>query len=313
MQAPNVMLTIAKISVPEIPLLPGDPQTPPLSGCKLKWKRQYLWVSPIQPNHAKTLPALQNEQWFKQCLVHSSIQAVYLSPDLDEPTLKAWMNTCECAKKQAFLRLPSMTLPQKRYRWAWWIKRSLDWFVASLLLLILAPIMLLLALLIRLDSPGPILYKQWRVGRRGKLFRVLKFRSMIDGAEQLHHQVMGHQPGLHKLKADPRVTRLGRWMRKYSLDELPQLINVLRGEMSLVGPRPWAIYDAVRIPRKECSRLNALPGITGAWQISGRSKLFDLETVSYLDLEYLRNWTIQEDLRILLMTIPKVLSGVNAY
>jgi lipopolysaccharide/colanic/teichoic acid biosynthesis glycosyltransferase len=125
--------------------------------------------------------------------------------------------------------------------------------------------------------------------------------------------VMGHQTGLHKLKADPRVTRAGRWMRKYSLDELPQLINVLRGEMSLVGPRPWALYDAIRFPKKECSRLNALPGITGAWQISGRSKLFDLETVNYLDLEYLRNWTIQEDLRILVLTIPKVLSGVNAY
>ncbi|WAL59168.1 heterocyst development glycosyltransferase HepC [Thermocoleostomius sinensis] len=313
MQVSNVMLTIAKISVPDIPLLPGDPQVSPLSGCKLKWKRQWLWVSPTQSNPTKTLPALQNEQWFKECLVHSPIRAVYLSPDLDEPTLKAWMNTCECAGKQAFLRLPSITLPQKRYRWAWWIKRSLDWVVASLLLLLLAPIMLLLALLIRLDSSGPILYRQWRVGRRGKLFRVLKFRSMIDGAEQLHHQVMGSQPGLHKLKSDPRVTRLGGWMRKYSLDELPQLINVLRGEMSLVGPRPWALYDAVRIPRKECSRLNALPGITGAWQISGRSKLFDLETVNYLDLEYLRNWTIQEDLRILLMTIPRVISGVNAY
>jgi lipopolysaccharide/colanic/teichoic acid biosynthesis glycosyltransferase len=313
MKAPNVMLTIAKISVPDIPSLPGDPQALPLSACKLKWKRQWLWVSANQLNDFRTLPALQSEQWFKECLVHSSVRAVYLSPDLDEPTLKAWMNSCEYAKKQAFLRLPSITLPQKRYRWAWWIKRSLDWLVSSLLLLILAPVMLLLALLIRLDSPGPILYKQWRVGRRGKLFRVLKFRSMIDGAEQLHHQVMGHQTGLHKLKADPRVTRVGRWMRKYSLDELPQLVNVLRGEMSLVGPRPWALYDAIRIPKKECSRLNALPGITGAWQISGRSRLFDLETVNYLDLEYLRNWTIQEDLRILVMTIPKVLSGVNAY
>lgn len=307
------MLTIAKISILHSPVLPGEPSAAlSLPACKLRWKQQWLWVTPAG-SEATPLPALSDAQWFKECLVHSAIRAVYLSSDLNEATLKTWMDISNQAGKQVFLRLPSLTLPQKRYRWAWWIKRSLDWLVASLLLLLLSPILLLLALLIRLDSPGPILFRQWRVGKRGKLFRVFKFRSMIDGADKLHHQLMGQQAGLHKLEDDPRVTRVGRWMRKYSLDELPQLINVLRGEMSLVGPRPWAIYDAIRIPKKECSRLNALPGITGAWQVAGRSKLFDLEAVSYLDLEYLRNWTIQQDLKILLMTIPKVLSGVNAY
>lgn len=308
------MLTIAKISVPDLPALPGElPSSFPQSACKLKWKQQWLWVTPARSEAIEALPALNHEQWLKECLVHSEIRAIYLSADLDERTLKAWMDIGENAGKQVFLRLPSLTLPQKRYRWAWWIKRSLDWLVAALLLLGLSPILLLLAMLIRLDSPGPILFKQWRVGKRGRLFRVFKFRSMVEGADKLHHQVMGQQVGLHKLEDDPRVTTTGRWMRKYSLDELPQLINVLRGEMSLVGPRPWALYDAIRIPKKECSRLNALPGITGAWQVAGRSKLFDLEAVSYLDLEYLRNWTIQQDLKILLMTIPKVLSGVNAY
>jgi lipopolysaccharide/colanic/teichoic acid biosynthesis glycosyltransferase len=313
MKAPKVMLTIAKISALEAPLLPGDPQPPVLSACKLRWKQRWLWVSPIHAREVRPLPALKDAQWLQQCLAHSLVRAVYLSPDLDEPTLRTWMNTCEQAHKQVFLRLPSLSLPHQRDRWAWWVKRSLDWLVAALLLLILSPLLLLLALVIRLDSPGPVFYQQWRVGRRGKLFRLWKFRSMVDGAEQLHDQLMSHQPGLHKLPADPRITRVGKWLRKYSLDELPQLINVLRGEMSLVGPRPWALYDAIRIPKRECSRLNALPGITGAWQVSERSRLFDLEAVSYLDLEYLRNWTIQEDLKILLMTIPKVISGVNAY
>lgn len=308
------MLTIAKISILDPPVLPGEPSNSlPLLACKLRWKQQWLWVTPARSPEAEALPALSDAQWFKECLVHSPIRAVYLSADLDEAALKTWMDISQQAGKPAFLRLPSLTLPQRRYRWAWWIKRSLDWLVASLLLLLLSPMLLLLALLIRLDSSGPILFQQWRVGKRGKLFRVFKFRSMVDGADKLHHQVMGQQAGLHKLEDDPRVTAVGRWMRKYSLDELPQLLNVLRGEMSLVGPRPWAIYDAIRIPKKECSRLNALPGITGAWQVAGRSKLFDLEAVSYLDLEYLRNWTIQQDLKILLMTIPKVLSGVNAY
>jgi len=308
------MLTIAKISVPDLPSLPGEtPNRSFQSACKLKWKQQWLWVTPARSEAIEALPALNHEQWLKECLVHSAIQAIYLSADLDESTLKAWMDIGEKAGKQVFLRLPSLTLPQNRYRWTWWIKRSLDWLVAALLLLCLSPILLFLAMIIRLNSRGPILFKQWRVGKRGRLFRVFKFRSMVDGADKLHHQVMGQQVGLHKLEDDPRVTAVGRWMRKYSLDELPQLINVLRGEMSLVGPRPWALYDAIRIPKKECSRLNALPGITGAWQVAGRSKLFDLEAVSYLDLEYLRNWTIQQDLKILLMTIPKVLSGVNAY
>lgn len=308
------MLTIAKISVFDSPALPGEPASLlSVPACRLRWKQQWLWVTPARSQETDSLPALSDAQWFKECLVRSAVRAVYLSSDLDEVTLKTWMDISKQADKTVFLRLPSLTLPQTRYRWAWWIKRSLDWLVASLLLLLLAPLLLLLSLLIRLDSPGPILFQQWRVGKRGKLFRVFKFRSMIDGADQFHHQVMGQQSGLHKLEDDPRVTRIGRWMRKYSLDELPQLINVLRGEMSLVGPRPWAIYDAIRIPKKECSRLNALPGITGAWQVAGRSKLFDLEAVSYLDLEYLRNWTIQQDLKILLMTIPKVISGVNAY
>jgi lipopolysaccharide/colanic/teichoic acid biosynthesis glycosyltransferase len=167
-------------------------------------------------------------------------------------------------------------------------------------------------LLIRATSPGPIFFRQWRIGDRGQLFEMLKFRSMVAGAEKLHHQVMGEQAGLHKCHDDIRVTPLGVWMRKLSLDELPQLINVLRGEMSLVGPRPWALYDAIRLKLPWKKRLKAMPGITGAWQVSKRSNLLDLEQVSQIDLNYLRNWSLWKDFQILILTIPKVISGIGA-
>ena len=193
------------------------------------------------------------------------------------------------------------------------MKRALDWAVAALLLILLSPMLLCLAGLIRMVSPGPIFFKQWRVGERGKLFQIIKFRTMIVGAERLHHQLMCNQDGLHKLQDDPRITPLGRWMRKYSLDELPQLLNVLRGEMSLVGPRPWALYDAVRINPELQPRLNALPGVTGAWQVESRSHLRDLNLVNRGDLKYLHTWSIKQDLKFLLLTIPKVLTGFGAY
>jgi len=136
---------------------------------------------------------------------------------------------------------------------------------------------------------------------------------MTIDAEEQHHQVMGDQSGLHKLVADPRTTSIGKWLRKYSLDELPQLFNVLRGEMSLVGPRPWALYDALRIDEAGKTRLNALPGITGAWQVETRSQLLDLNAVNKCDLEYLGSWSLIKDLKILLLTIPKVISGSGAY
>ena len=122
-----------------------------------------------------------------------------------------------------------------------------------------------------------------------------------------------NQKGLHKLEQDPRITCLGKWLRKYSLDELPQLFNVLRGEMSLVGPRPWALYDALRLEEKGKKRLNALPGITGAWQVTARSKLLDLDAVTNCDLEYLYDWSLVKDLKILMLTVPKVVNGSDAY
>jgi lipopolysaccharide/colanic/teichoic acid biosynthesis glycosyltransferase len=267
-----------------------------------------------QPQHRTSRRNGFGEAWLKWCLHYPPLQAICLDSQLGEMGLKQWANWSQSAGKPCFLRLPNVSqIPQKQKPWQWRCKRFLDWMVAAILLTLLSPLMLVLMALILIDSPGPIFFKQWRVGYRGQLFQIIKFRSMKINAEQHHHQVMGNQPGLHKHHADPRVTTLGRWLRKYSLDELPQLINVLRGEMSLVGPRPWALYDALRIDSKSQKRLNALPGITGAWQVEDRSKLLDLATVNQRDLQYLQDWSLQQDLSILWRTIPKVLSGSGAY
>jgi lipopolysaccharide/colanic/teichoic acid biosynthesis glycosyltransferase len=281
---------------------------------RLIWRQRKLLIHSASAYPRVSLPSLGRQDWLVECLQRSPINRVLLDLDLGEDRLNAWANACQKANKIAHLRLPSIpSLPQRRNVLGWSLKRLLDWAAAASLLLVLSPLMLAIAFLIQISSPGPIFYKQWRVGERGKLFQIVKFRSMRVGADQQHHLVMANQPGLHKLKQDPRVTSMGRWLRKYSLDELPQLFNVLRGEMSLVGPRPWALYDATRISPELRVRLNALPGITGAWQVGARSHDLDLTTVNRVDLHYLKSWSLLKDLRFLVLTIPKVMSGFGAY
>jgi lipopolysaccharide/colanic/teichoic acid biosynthesis glycosyltransferase len=282
--------------------------------CQLIWRQDKLIVQRcVQPDDA-ILPPLRNPVWLSECLQRSPVTLVMLDSTLGEEHIKVWADACRLAGKSAYVRVTSIPqMPQKQCPLGWQVKRALDWVAALILLTLFSPVMMWLTVLIYTFSPGPIFYHQWRIGERGKLFRIIKFRTMIIGADRLHHQVMGKQDGLHKLKDDPRLTSVGRWMRKYSLDELPQLLNVLRGEMSLVGPRPWALYDSVRIAPSLQQRLNALPGITGAWQVQSRSTLLDLNLVNQGDLKYLHNWSIWLDLRVLLLTIPKVLSGFGAF
>ncbi|MBL1178379.1 heterocyst development glycosyltransferase HepC [Pantanalinema sp. GBBB05] len=281
---------------------------------RLQWRQRQLLVKRNNDRAPLHLPPLENPHWLSECLQRSPVQLVKLAANLSEAELEFWANACASAGKAAFLNVPNTNeLPKKQQRFKWWLKRLFDWSAALLLLILLAPIMLVIAGLIGLQSPGPIFFSQWRVGERGRLFRLLKFRTMVVGAEQLHHQVMGCQPGLHKCENDPRVTAIGRWLRKFSLDELPQLINVLRGEMSLVGPRPWALFDALRLNPQVRHRLSGLPGITGTWQVLARSHLRDLDAATWIDLSYLSNWSIWQDFKILLMTIPKVLLGFGAY
>ena len=194
-------------------------------------------------------------------------------------------------------------------------KRVLD-VVGSLAGLVLsAPLFLLLALLVKLESRGPVFYKSRRIGWRGRSFTFYKFRSMVDGAhhhrEHLLHLNEADGP-VFKLSRDPRVTRIGRWMRTTSLDEIPQFLNVLKGEMSLVGPRPPLPEEVAHYEPWQCGRLAVRPGITCLWQISGRSTIGFQEWMR-LDLEYIRHQSFWLDLKILLRTIPAVLSREGAF
>ena len=196
-------------------------------------------------------------------------------------------------------------------------KRGLDAVLAGTALLLLVPVLVLVAVLVRLASPGPALFRQTRVGLDGKPFQMLKFRTMHVGVDDgAHRQYVGlllsgdvePQQGLYKLDADPRVNRVGAILRRSSIDELPQLINVLRGEMSLVGPRPALPYEARMFPAWAAPRFAVRPGLTGLWQVSGRNRVTMLDGLR-LDVEYVAHRTLLLDLLILLRTVPAVLAG----
>jgi exopolysaccharide biosynthesis polyprenyl glycosylphosphotransferase len=181
--------------------------------------------------------------------------------------------------------------------------------------LALAPFFVAIAIAIKLDSPGPVFYRQERVGKDGARFGMLKFRSMRQDADRLLEALRQKNEAtgpLFKMRDDPRVTRVGRILRRLSLDELPQLFNVLRGEMSLVGPRPPIPSEVAEYEEWQFGRLRAVPGITGLWQVSGRSDV-PFHDMVRLDLHYIRNWSLALDLAILLRTIPAVLTSRGAY
>ena len=195
------------------------------------------------------------------------------------------------------------------------IKRGLDLIITIPTLLILSPLILIIAIVIKLDSPGPIFFIQERIGRNGKPFLTYKFRTMVVEAEALREQLTAFNEAdgpLFKMRNDPRTTRVGRYLRRFSLDELPQTINVLRGEMSLVGPRPALPQEVAAYEPWHRKRLEASPGLTGLWQVSGRSDL-GFEEMMLLDIYYVENWTPVLDLSILFRTLPKVLWGSGAY
>jgi len=189
------------------------------------------------------------------------------------------------------------------------LKRAFDFAGAALVLVATAPVMAAIAVAIRRDSPGPVLFRQWRIGREGEPFTIFKFRTMVDGAETLKDSLrnLNEAEGLFKIQHDPRITRVGRWLRRSSLDELPQIFNVLLGQMSLVGPRPLVGDEDGRILGVRRGRLRLTPGMTGQWQISGGARV-PLEDMVKLDHLYVSNWTLWGDLKILLRTVPYMLA-----
>ncbi|HEY8178625.1 MAG TPA: sugar transferase [Candidatus Limnocylindria bacterium] len=190
-------------------------------------------------------------------------------------------------------------------------KRAFDVAAATVLLVVTAPLTASIVILIRATSRGPIIYRQERIGLAGTPFTLYKFRTMQAGAPvEVHEQfvaamistsAIAESPGIYKLQGDPRITRIGKWLRRMSLDELPQLVNVLRGQMSLIGPRPPLAYEVARYAPWQHERLSVRPGITGLWQVSGRNRLTYAQMCA-VDIEYIRGWSFRRDLSIALRT-----------
>jgi exopolysaccharide biosynthesis polyprenyl glycosylphosphotransferase len=193
-------------------------------------------------------------------------------------------------------------------------KRVIDIVFSSAALIVVSPLLLAIAIAVKLDSPGPVFYSSGRIGKRGRTFRCIKFRSMVPDAEMQRDEIMhlNERDGvLFKVTNDPRITRFGRFLRKYSLDELPQFFNVLRGEMSVVGPRPPLADEVREYEPGHLRRLDVAPGITGLWQVHARQ---DPSFASYvsLDMTYIDNWSIWLDFKIVLRTVGVVLAGTGS-
>jgi lipopolysaccharide/colanic/teichoic acid biosynthesis glycosyltransferase len=212
--------------------------------------------------------------------------------------------------RQAFFPTPQQVHPSVTSR----LKRMIDIVGALVGIGIVGLIALPIAVAIQLDNPGPLFYSQIRCGLYGKTFRIWKFRSMVVGADQLKHLVNNQAKGnIFKNRNDPRITRVGRFLRKTSLDEFPQFWNVLRGEMSLVGTRPPTVDEVMKYERHHFQRLLVKPGITGEWQVNGRSKVEDFEDVVKMDVDYQRKWTALYDLKLIFRTVTAVFQKDGAY
>jgi len=220
----------------------------------------------------------------------------------------------DTVKRSGVFMLPPTVVPRSRRNYA--LKRVFDFFVALIAIILLSPVLLLVALAVKLDSKGSALFRQERIGEAGRPFQVLKFRSMrMDSNDAVHRaaiaqfmqgqQIGGAGENRYKLARDPRITRVGGFIRATSLDELPQLFNVLRGDMSIVGPRPAIRYEVEQYRYRHRYRLLVKPGITGIWQVYGRSKV-DFETLVSMDLHYVTDGTFWLDLKLILLTFGVV-------
>lgn len=223
------------------------------SYCTLRWRRGQLLVKSLGQVKQPYLPALHNEKLLVECLKHSPVSLVSIDPLLGEAWLRFWAVACEQANKRIFLSIPSGNkCSRKGSSVAWWLKRLFDWIFALVFLLIMSPVIWGLILLMWIYSPEPIFSREWHVGERGRLFRAIKFRTQ-------------------------NIRPLERWISKHGLDNLPQLLNVLRGDMRLFGSHCWTLEDAVQLNLAAQRELNELPGITSGWQVSSESDLFHLD------------------------------------
>ena len=202
---------------------------------------------------------------------------------------------------------------QSPYRY---IKRFMDVILATIALVVLSPIFLIIAIAIKIESKGPVFFKHTRIGKNGKIIKLYKFRSMVINAEELIKsftpEQMKEYKENYKLTNDPRITKIGKFIRKTSLDEFPQFLNVLKGDMSLVGTRPPTVDEFEQYEGYHKRRLSMKPGLTGVWQVSGRSDITDFEEIVAMDVDYISNWSLKRDLEIILKTIQVVLHSDGA-
>jgi len=290
------------------PLLEGLPQIPHAALKALALEPGVQWILALDHAHADA-----REHWLR-LLSQWGAQEICVIPDMRGVPLYGTNMSYFFSHEVALLRIKN-NLKRWPTRLA---KRLFDTATAALLLVILSPLMLYLAWLIAKDG-GPVLYAQQRIGRRGRPFACYKFRSMVVSAESQLKHLMEQDPELkaqwqkdHKIKADPRITPVGQWIRRTSMDELPQLFNVLRGEMSLVGPRPIVKAELERYGDDVQYFLMVRPGMTGLWQVSGRNDM-DYDKRVYLDTWYVKNWSLWYDLVILFKTVNVVLNRRGAY
>ncbi|UZJ41321.1 sugar transferase [Prosthecochloris sp. SCSIO W1101] len=245
---------------------------------------------------------------------HESLKAMELDPTVRKELIQKISGTLNPGLK--YKRTLKVAAWELTIRLSYLLKRGLDLVVSITALILLFPLLLLTALAIWIENPGPIFYVQTRVGQNGKHFRFYKFRSMVLNADAIKESLSKQNESaagvIFKMKKDPRITRTGRIIRKLSIDELPQLVNVLKGDMSLVGPRPPLPNEVAEYTLEQRKRLHIIPGITCLWQVSGRSDIPFTDQVR-LDLQYIQSAGIGNDLILLLKTIPAVIIGKGAY
>lgn len=298
--------------------------------------RSFRILATVEPQR---IAAEQPTAWVSRLyatLEHKQIDTILLASYLEDEVLAALLDAAAVAGCQVYSvsRTVEMYGVTPRIEWRHGaplvalsrpslrgqqllLKRAMDLVGAAAGLTVLAPVFALLALAVRLGSPGPALFRQERVGLGGKTFRIYKFRSMRAdaerGVEDLRDRSVYADPRLFKVADDPRVTSVGRWLRRTSLDELPQLINVLLGEMSLVGPRPPLPSEVQLYEAHHYARFDVKPGMTGPWQVAGRNMVTDFEQVVRLETAYIRTWSLWKDIAILLRTVPVVVGMKGAH
>lgn len=298
---PHALAPVATRLGRQTPLRPSADSAPVLEATR----RLDVDVVLVVPGPYMTGTRLRRLSW----ALHSEERPLVVVPGLTEVA----------GRRVGVLSVAGLTMlnvaPPLKRGLATLLKSVTDRLGAALLIVLLAPVFVAVALAVRVDSPGPVVHRQTRIGRGGSPFTMAKFRTMVTNAERLRHQLTGtneHDGRMFKIRRDPRITRVGRVLRRWSLDELPQLFNVMQGHMSLVGPRPPLPDEVAGYDEVELRRLAVKPGLTGLWQVSGRSDLSWDETVA-LDLRYVDNWSPAGDLGVLVRTVRVVVAGTGAY